>query len=117
MCLAVAVLLGCFSPPGDAAGCAATAPGSALAGSSALCFAGPWPCPELYAKQQQQHDAAGSGPRLPAEPVSKQSVRQRLALVSGCYPLARPTRAMLKQVFNYFEERRRAAAVQGHGSS
>lgn len=44
---------------------------------------------------------------FPPIPVSKQSVRQQLALVSGCYPLARPTRGMLKQVFNFFEERRR----------
>ena len=35
--------------------------------------------------------------------VTKGDVRQRLALVSGCYPNARPTRGSLKQVFNFFQ--------------
>lgn len=60
----------------------------------------------LQAAQQGQGQQA---PVLPVAAVSKQSVRQHLARVSGCYPLARPTRAMLKQVFNFFEERRREA--------
>lgn len=69
-------------------------------------FAGTWQPDsqqeeEQSALQQQQQCAS----QLPAVPVSKQSVRQQLALVSGCYPLARPTRAMLKQVFNFFAER------------
>eukprot|EP01023_Acetabularia_acetabulum_P013280 TRINITY_DN16360_c0_g1_i4.p3 TRINITY_DN16360_c0_g1~~TRINITY_DN16360_c0_g1_i4.p3 ORF type:complete len:163 (+),score=4.09 TRINITY_DN16360_c0_g1_i4:25-513(+) len=34
--------------------------------------------------------------------VSKQSVKQCLAIISGNYPVARPSRGMLKQVFNYF---------------
>lgn len=34
--------------------------------------------------------------------VSKEYVRQQLATVSAHYPAARPTRGMLKQVFNYF---------------
>lgn len=42
-------------------------------------------------------------------PVTKLSVRQKLTMVSAYYPQARPTRGMLKQVFNYFEEARRAA--------
>jgi hypothetical protein len=61
----------------------------------------------LQAAQQDQGQQAA--PVLPVTSVSKQSVRQQLARVSGCYPLARPTRAMLKQVFNFFEERRREA--------
>jgi hypothetical protein len=44
---------------------------------------------------------------VPVDLVTKHSVRQRLALVSACYPPARPTRGMLKQVFNFFEQRRR----------
>lgn len=36
-------------------------------------------------------------------PVSKHSIRRVLAIVSRFYPLARPTRGMLKQVFNFFE--------------
>ena len=36
-------------------------------------------------------------------PVTKQSIRRALALVSRLYPLARPTRGMLKEVFNFFE--------------
>ncbi len=35
--------------------------------------------------------------------VTKGDVRQRLALVSGCYPNARPTRGSLKQIFNFFQ--------------
>ncbi|GAX78930.1 hypothetical protein CEUSTIGMA_g6369.t1 [Chlamydomonas eustigma] len=35
--------------------------------------------------------------------ITKLSVRQALAQVSKWYPLARPTRGMLKQVYNFFE--------------
>ena len=65
---------------------------------------------------------AGQGPELaqawstdscPPAMVTKQSVRQRLALVSSCYPAACPTRGMLKQVYNFFEERRRSGSARG----
>lgn len=36
--------------------------------------------------------------------VTKGDVRQRLALVSGYYPSARPTRGSLKQVYNFFQQ-------------
>lgn len=54
---------------------------------------------------------------VPAQHVTKHSVRQQLAFVSAAYPDARPTRGMLKQVFNFFEDRRRAgvAAAAGPG--
>ncbi|BDA46503.1 Uncharacterized protein C3F10.06c at N-terminal half [Coccomyxa sp. Obi] len=44
----------------------------------------------------------GSG-EVAAE-VTKGEVRQRLALVSGYYPSARPTRGCLKQVYNFFQQ-------------
>jgi hypothetical protein len=67
-------------------------------------------------QQQQQQQQLSSEPVfvgrltvkdgvvLPAggQKVTKQSVRQVLAFVSSCYPQARPTRGMLKQVFNFF---------------
>ena len=36
--------------------------------------------------------------------VTKDNVRQRLAYVSSSYPIARPTRGSLKQVFNFFQQ-------------
>ena len=40
----------------------------------------------------------GSQPRT----VSRCELRQQLARVSGCYPAARPSRGMLRQVLSYF---------------
>ena len=37
--------------------------------------------------------------------TDKEHVKQRLAFVCQHYPIARPTRGMLKQVFNYFHAR------------
>ena len=45
-------------------------------------------------------------PLLHPPQVTKQSVRQALAFVSSHYPQARPTRGMLKQVFNFFEQQK-----------
>jgi hypothetical protein len=103
VCCVVAVLSACFAPPAAAADAA----GSPGAGAGEPLFTGPWlsSCQGAAAEQQQQQHVTAS---LPPVLVSKQSVRQQLALVSGAYPLARPTRAMLKQVFNFFEERKRA---------
>jgi hypothetical protein len=94
VCMAVALLLACFTPPDTAA--------AAAGASAAPADCGPHFLSGWTAAQQQQ--------QLPPEPVSKHSVRQRLALVSSCYPAARPTRGSLKQVFNFFEERRRAGS-------
>ena len=44
-------------------------------------------------------------------PVTKQSIRRVLAIISRLYPLARPTRGLLKQVFNFFEPPRNVAAA------
>ena len=43
--------------------------------------------------------------------VTKQSIRRVLAVISRLYPLARPTRGMLKQVFNFFEPPRNVTAA------
>jgi hypothetical protein len=101
VCLAVAMLSGCFAP--------SEAAGESQSGVAEPSFAGVWQ-PDSHQEgehntPQQQQQQQQCAPQLPAVPVSKQSVRQQLALVSGCYPLARPTRAMLKQVFNFFAER------------
>jgi hypothetical protein len=48
-----------------------------------------------------EHEGA-PGLHLP-NAVSKQCVRQKLAAVSSCYPSARPTRGLLKQVFSFFD--------------
>lgn len=105
--MAVAALLACFSPPEASATAAA-------ADSAAVCE------PRFVARWAQQAGKLGSDclssrhqQQSPQEPVSKHSVRQRLALVSGYYPVARPTRGSLKQVYNFFEERRRAG-LAGH---
>ncbi|DBA66398.1 TPA: hypothetical protein ACH3X2_002378 [Trebouxia sp. C0005] len=42
--------------------------------------------------------------------VTKHSIRRVLALISRLYPLARPSRGMLKQVFNFFEPPHNVAA-------
>ncbi|KXZ52061.1 hypothetical protein GPECTOR_10g1084 [Gonium pectorale] len=75
VCIAVAALLACYGPCGAQ---------SAEAGGPAWLqsYAGPGA-------------PAGGSP-------SKDAVRQRLAFVSGCYPPARPTRGMLRQVYNHF---------------
>lgn len=107
VCCVVAVLSACFAHPPAAA----EAAGNPGAGAAEPLFSGPWlnSCQGGGAapQQQQQGQQQCATPLLPPAPVSKQSVRQQLALVSGAYPLARPTRAMLKQVFNFFEERKR----------
>lgn len=99
--MAVAVLSGCFAPPAPPSLEPAAATGT-RSGPAEPSFAGAW----LPESTQQ---AGQDGHAVPVVPVSKQSVRQQLALVSGCYPLARPTRGMLKQVFNFYEERKRDA--------
>lgn len=103
VCLAVAVLSGCFAAPHASAA-------DAKVDTAEPSFVGVWlPSSQQQAGLQaaQQAQCGQAAPVLPVVPVSKQSVRQQLARVSGCYPLARPTRAMLKQVYNFFEERRR----------
>jgi hypothetical protein len=47
--------------------------------------------------EEQRADAAATAG------VTKGDVRQRLALLSGYYPTARPTRGSLKQIFNFFQ--------------
>lgn len=99
VCVAVATLLACFSSSEGTLDAAA---------SSAVKFVAAWPADDdslveqIAAEGQAQHF-------IPLRPVTKHSVRQQLAFVSAAYPHARPTRAMLKQVFNFFEDRRRAA--------
>eukprot|EP00884_Botryococcus_braunii_P013654 jgi/Botrbrau1/2228/Bobra.101_2s0056.1 len=39
--------------------------------------------------------------------VSKDNVRRKLAHISSCYPAACPSRGMLKQVYNFFQEMNR----------
>lgn len=75
MCVAVAMLLSCFSP-GDMDKNAS---------------------PRLL--QPFMIHTAGYV-ATPVE-VTKEEVRRRLALVSMCYPQARPSRGMLKQVYNF----------------
>lgn len=43
--------------------------------------------------------------------VTKHSIRRVLAIISRLYPLARPTRGNLKQVFNFFEPPRDVMAT------
>jgi hypothetical protein len=96
VCLAVAVLLGCFSAPDSTTSHA----GGGAPPAAAPTFVGEWQA--AAGGQQQPQQPPQPQQQLPVDPVSKQSVRQRLALVSSCYPLARPTRGMLKQVFGFF---------------
>ncbi len=54
------------------------------------------------------------GARLPmpgGAAVTKHSIRRVLALITRLYPLARPSRGMLKQVFNFFEPPHNVAAA------
>lgn len=44
----------------------------------------------------------GSGPAWAVHGVSRCELRRQLAAVSACYPPARPSSDMLRQVFNYF---------------
>jgi hypothetical protein len=60
-------------------------------------------------QQQQQEEEEGKVQQPPAR-VTKDAVRQRLAFVTGRYPAGRPSRGMIKQVFNFFEARRRGGA-------
>ena len=59
---------------------------------------------------------SADSPPLPVEAVSKPDIQRCLAFVSGHFPAARPTRGMLKQVFNHFQEvggrTRKPAATQ-----
>ena len=49
---------------------------------------------------------------MPGGPaVTKHSIRRVLALITRLYPLARPSRGMLKQVFNFFEPPHNVAAA------
>lgn len=97
VCVAVATLLACFSTP--PASCDA-----AVASAADIKFIGPWNGSSCGAAAE----ATGLlGEHLPPRMVTKHSVRQQLASVSAAYPDARPTRGMLKQVFNFFEEHRR----------
>ncbi len=43
--------------------------------------------------------------------VTKHSIRRVLAIITRLYPLARPSRGMLKQVFNFFEPPHNVAAA------
>lgn len=116
VCIAVATLLACFASSGAAAGDAPAflAAWDPCASPPCAC-AGACGCSAATAAAAAEASPTGAPQplSLPVEAVSKQSVRQRLAWVSGCYPPARPTRGMLKQVFNFFEGRRRGAAAAG----
>ncbi len=85
VCVAVAALLACFGAPGGEAG-------------------GGGPASPAWA---QPYEAEARG----VDAVSKEAVRQRLAFVSGCYSGGRPTRGMLRQVYNFFQEQQRGAAA------
>lgn len=81
VCLAVAVHLACFT------GCSND--------TNVLRFVKPY--------KASQHSPGSRLLTPDGTPVSKHSIRRVLAIVSRFYPLARPTRGMLKQVFNFFE--------------
>jgi len=97
VCIAVALLLACYPPLEDT-----TATDGAQAGAGSGQFGSPVPF------------RIESGCVVTPRPVTKQSVRQRLAYVSSCYPGARPTQGMLKQVFNFFESRKPGVSERGH---
>ena len=88
MCLAVAMHLACFQPCINDAG--------------VLRFVRPY---------RSTAHTPGTQLLMPdGAAVSKQSIRRILAIISRLYPLARPTRGMLKQVFNFFEPPHNVAA-------
>ena len=89
VCLAVAVYLACFKACSSDAGVQS--------------FVGPY---------KAQTHRPGTRLLMPDNtPVTKHSIRRVLAVVSRLYPLARPTRGMLKQVYNFFEPPRNVAAA------
>ena len=89
VCLAVAVYLACFQA------CSSDA--------AVHSFVGPY---------QPQTHKPGTRLLMPNDtPVTKNSMRRVLAIISRLYPLARPTRGMLKQVFNFFEPPHNVAAA------
>lgn len=102
VCLAVATLLACFASN--------EAPDAAAAAGSRVTFLAAWPAAAAKCGNQCMAGGPSVFP-VPPQPVTKHSVRQQLAFVSAAYPDARPTRGMLKQVFNFFEDKRRAAAA------
>ncbi|CAD7702181.1 unnamed protein product [Ostreobium quekettii] len=77
VCIAVAVLLACFTRSTQG-----TVP--------------------QFCRPFQRSGPGGDAVRS-VEPVTKAGVRQRLAYISAHYPQARPTRGMLKQVYNFFQ--------------
>lgn len=88
VCVAVALLLACYTPPSSGE------------------------TPTWVRPYRGVNPAAWSG--LLA--ISKEAVRQRLAFVSGCYPPGRPTRGMLRQVFNHFVVQHGAGQGQDEGA-
>lgn len=90
VCVAVALLLACYSAPGAVSSSATSAAAGGADGAAAA----------------PAGDAADSGlawtrsynPGQGVSEVTKDSVRQRLAWLSAHYPAARPTRGMLRQV-------------------
>ncbi|KAL3137186.1 hypothetical protein ABBQ32_006750 [Trebouxia sp. C0010 RCD-2024] len=89
VCLAVAVYLACFQACSSDAGV------------------------QRFVRPYRAHThRPGTRLLMPDDtPVTKHSIRRVLAIVSRLYPLARPTRGMLKQVFNFFEPPHNVAAA------
>lgn len=81
VCVLVALLLACYSPCGNSSGGESNVP------VWSRCY---------------QAGSSGSDTAANPGPISKDDVRQRLAYVSSFYLPARPTRGMLRQVFNHF---------------
>ncbi|GLI70274.1 hypothetical protein VaNZ11_015206 [Volvox africanus] len=90
VCIAVALLLACYGP----------------------CYTG-GPSAPAWKRPYCTSDEVGisRGRELVPRGITKDAVRQCLAYVSEFYPNARPTRGMLRQVFNHFVR----AQGGGHG--
>ncbi|GFR43385.1 hypothetical protein Agub_g4460, partial [Astrephomene gubernaculifera] len=120
VCVAVALLLACYGPVTGGSG-PSTPPASSADSSSAApapshsslpMWVAPYRCeggvgvPAAAASETSGSEATAAAGGAAAVAscchVSKDAVRQRLAYVSAWYPPARPTRGMLRQVFNHF---------------
>ncbi|KAG2445329.1 hypothetical protein HYH02_008795 [Chlamydomonas schloesseri] len=103
VCVAVALLLACYSPTGTSSNGPITS--TDADGACATAAAAEDACGLAWAQSYK----AGRG----VSEVTKDSVRQRLAWLSAHYPAARPTRGMLRQVFNHFVRQTNGASGDG----
>ena len=62
------------------------------------------PASKASAKKQHRSRVGLSTRRQGADLLSKNDVRQSLAVVSGAFPSARPSRGALKQIYNFLLE-------------